>query len=72
MTRRERVDAMISEGDVATLRYHVAEKWCGCMGAEGDEPLCRCEMTARQIREAVSYAALRRGVLVRLKGGAAT
>jgi hypothetical protein len=35
------------------------------MGAKDDEPECVCRMNSRQVRGAVSLAALRRGKLVR-------
>ena len=66
MTRKEVVDQAIERGDVAELLALVEFPLCACRGAEGDEPLCRCRMSAKQVRDAVSYYALRHGKLVRL------
>lgn len=68
-TRRGRTESAIARGDAAELLALVEYPPCACRGAEGDEPLCRCEMTAKQVRDAVSYAALKRGRLKRLTPG---
>lgn len=68
-TRKARIDAVIASGDIQILLELAEGRACACMGAEGDEPDCRCVMTSRQIRNAVSLAALQRGKLVRLLGG---
>jgi hypothetical protein len=64
MQRRQRTEQAIERGDVAELLSIVEFKPCACKGAEADEPLCCCRMSAKQVREAVSYAGLKRGKLV--------
>lgn len=68
MTRKEKIDQAIERGDPAELLAIVEFPPCACRGAEGDDPLCRCRMSAKQVRDAVSYHALRRGELKRLRG----
>ena len=64
--RREQTAAAIERGDVAEL-LRLAEGYrCACKGAVDGEPLCYCRMNSKQVREAVSLAALKRGKLVRL------
>jgi hypothetical protein len=67
MSRRERVQQAIDRGDLAELLRLVEFGRCACVGAVDGEPLCRCRMSEKQVRDAVSYAALRRGRLMRLK-----
>jgi len=68
MTKREElVSLAIERGDVSELLGLVEFKRCACMGSVDNEPLCRCRMSAKQVRDAVSYYALKRGKLVRLK-----
>jgi hypothetical protein len=64
--RRQQVDGAIARGDVAELLAIIEFGPCACLGARDGEPLCKCKMSARQVRNAVSYAGLRRGRLVRL------
>jgi hypothetical protein len=67
MTRKERTQEIIDRGDVAEL-LRLAEGYpCGCMGAQDGEPECVCQMNSKQVRKAVSLAALHRGKLVRLR-----
>lgn len=66
MTRKEHTQAIIDRGDIAEL-LRLAEGYpCACMGAKDAEPECVCTMNSKQVRDAVSLAALRRGKLVRL------
>ena len=67
MTRRERVQQAIDRGDLAELRRLIEGYPCACQGAVDGEPLCSCKMNSLQVRNAVSYAWLRRGRLRRLK-----
>lgn len=65
-SRKELTQEIIDRGDVAEL-LRLAEGYpCACMGAKDGEPECVCRMNSKQVREAVSLAALRRGDLVRL------
>jgi len=66
MTRQERVAAMIERGDPAELLAAWAWGPCACLGPRDGEPKCKCRMTEKQIGNAVSVAALKRGKLVRL------
>jgi hypothetical protein len=66
MTRKDRIDAAIERGDIAELLDIVEFGPCACGGSRDGEPLCVCKMSSKQVRDAVSYAALRRGKLVRL------
>ncbi len=73
MTKREEMVALaIERGDVSELLGIVEFSACACMGAVDNEPLCRCRMSAKQVRDAVSYYALQRGKLVRLKSASPT
>lgn len=65
--RAEKTKQAIERGEVAELLKLIEFPACACRGAEGDEPLCRCRMTAKQVQDAVSYYALRHGKLIRLK-----
>jgi hypothetical protein len=66
VTRKEHTKAIIDRGDIPEL-LRLAEGYpCACMGAKDDEPECVCKMNSKQVRDAVSLAALRRGKLVRL------
>lgn len=66
MTRQERVQAAIDRGDVVELLALVEWQPCACKGARDGESLCSCKMSAKQVRDAVSYAALKHGKLIRL------
>jgi len=66
-TRREKTEAAIERGNVDELLDIAQPQACACTGAESDEPLCRCRMSSKQVREAVSYAGLKRGRLLRIK-----
>lgn len=66
-TRFERIQQLINEGNVEKLWAKVSPGPCACLGPHDNEPLCVCRMTIKQIRDQVSYAALQRGKLVRLK-----
>jgi hypothetical protein len=67
MTRKERTQEIIDRGDVAEL-LRLAEGYpCACIGAKDGEPECLCKMNSKQVRDAVSLLALRRGELIRLK-----
>jgi hypothetical protein len=66
--RRERIEAVIARGDIAELLRIIEFGPCGCIGARNGEPLCSCRMNSKQIRDAVSYAGLRHGKLIRLRG----
>jgi hypothetical protein len=66
VTRKDDTQRIIDRGDVAEL-LRLAEGYpCGCMGAKDDEPHCVCSMNSKQVRDAVSLAALKRGKLLRL------
>ena len=66
MTRKDDTQRIIDLGDVTEL-LRLAEGYpCACMGAKDDEPECFCAMNSKQVREAVSLAALQRGKLLRL------
>ena len=65
-TRREICQEAIDRGDVAEL-LRLAEGYpCACIGCADGEPECKCMMNSKQVRNAVSLAALRRGKLVRI------
>lgn len=66
MTRKERVEVAIERGNVAGLLAIAEPGPCACLGARDGEPECVCRMNINQVCEAVSYAALKRGKLVRL------
>ena len=66
ISRRDWIEEAIAEGDVEILLRLAEGGPCACSGAVDGELLCRCAMTSKQVREAVSYAALKRGVLLRL------
>lgn len=68
MTRKERVDEAIERGDVHALLDLAAGGLCACRGAVDGEPLCACKMSSKQVRDAVSLFALRKGRLVRITG----
>lgn len=65
-SRKELVDEAIQRGDVAELTNLAEGRPCACRGPQGDEPLCPCRMTSREVRNAVSYYALKRGEIKRL------
>lgn len=66
MTRKEHVQTVIDKGDIAEL-LRLAEGYpCACLGARDGEPECFCRMNSKQVRDAISLAALQRGKLVRL------
>ena len=67
-TRKEHIEEVIKRGNIDELLGFI-EYCCGCVGNVDGELFCSCEMTSRQIREAVSYAALKRGTLLRLSKG---
>lgn len=71
MTRKERMDEIIARGDVSELLRYAEGYPCACLGSRDGEPLCVCGMNSKQVREAVSLAALRRGRLTRLRPTAA-
>ena len=65
-TRKERTQAIIDRGEIAEL-LRLAEGYpCACLGPRDGEPECVCKMNSKQVREAFSLAALRRGRLVPL------
>lgn len=65
-TRKEICQAVIDHGDIAEL-LRLAEGYpCACRGAVDNEPECYCQMNSKQVREAVSLAALKHGKLVKL------
>lgn len=66
MARRDNIAKAIERGDIAELLSIVEFPPCACLGARDGEPLCVCRMSAKQVRDAVSYYALRHGKLVRL------
>lgn len=66
-TRKEKIEQAIERGDIAELTQLAEGHLCACMGPREGEPLCVCRMTSKQVRDAVSYYALKRGKLVRLK-----
>jgi hypothetical protein len=69
MTRKERAQAAIKRSNLPEL-LRLAEGYpCACKGAVDGEPLCFCQMNSKQVRESVSYAALKRGKIKRLKVG---
>jgi hypothetical protein len=66
MTRQEQTQAIIDRGDVPEL-LRLAEGYpCACIGARDGEPECFCRMNAKQVRDQVTLAALKRGRLERL------
>lgn len=66
MSRKADTQKVIDEGDVVKL-LRLAEGYpCACMGAKDGEPECFCKMNSKQVREAVSFAALKQGRLVPL------
>jgi hypothetical protein len=71
MVRRERVAAeierLIAADDAAGILALVPAYRCACLGPREDEPKCPCEMTFDQVRASVSWAALQRGRIVKLK-----
>jgi len=69
MTERKKlVAAVIERGDIVKLLY-LAEgpSLCSCMGPRNGEPLCRCRMNSKEVRDAISYFALKRGKIIRLR-----
>lgn len=66
MTRHNVVAKAIERGDIAELLQMADGRPCACLGPRDGENLCPCRMTAMEVRNAVSYAALKRGRLVRL------
>lgn len=61
------MDQIIAKGDIDQLLYYAEGYPCACRGPVDDEPHCYCAMNSKQVRDAVSLAALRRGKLVRLR-----
>lgn len=74
-TRKERIAlevlSCIDTNDVDKLKLYIEgnPQGCACTGPVDSEDLCRCRMTSRQVMSAVSYAALRRGKIVKLRSG---
>lgn len=68
VNRQESIARIIAGGDVTALRSIVEGRPCACLGAVDGEELCRCKMNSKQVRDAVSYAGLKLGKLIRLKG----
>jgi hypothetical protein len=64
MTRKDDIQKIIERGDVTELLRLAQGYPCSCMGAKDGEPECFCAMNSKQIREAVSVAALRHGKLL--------
>jgi hypothetical protein len=67
MSRHEIIQLAIERGNIDELLRYAEGYPCACMGAIDGEPLCRCKMNSKQVRNKVSLAALRRGKLVILK-----
>jgi hypothetical protein len=65
--RRQQIDGAIARGDVAELLAIIEFTACACRGARDGEPLCECKMSAQQVRNAVSYAGLLLGRVIRLR-----
>lgn len=72
MNRKESCQKIIDAGDIVEL-LRLAEGYaCACKGPVDDEPECFCKMNSKQVRKAVSLAALRRGRLVRINASGQT
>lgn len=65
--RRDDVAAAIKRGDVRELLRLAEGPSCACKGAVDNEPECFCRMNSRQVRGALSLAALRRGKIILLQ-----
>jgi hypothetical protein len=65
--REPEIERRIAAGDVAWLLRQAEGERCGCLGLENGEPRCPCQMTSLAVRNMVSYAALKRGKIVRIK-----
>ena len=65
--RQSAIDCRVEAGDLAWLIEQVEFGRCACLGPRNGDPLCPCKMMSKAVRNTVSYAALKRGKILKLK-----
>jgi hypothetical protein len=66
--RQARVDELVEANEMERLLKMIEWGPCACLGKRPEtDPLCNCKMWEKVARETASYAALKRGKIVRLK-----
>ncbi len=62
-----RISDLINADDVQGLLQAIEGHGCACLGPRDGEKLCPCRTNSLYVRGLVSYAALKRGRVVKLK-----